>query len=184
MDEIFIQIKQLKSELSSNLGTISITRDTVKINPKIDIFEELISDNGLRKVVQRLYRDGHHARAVEEAYKYIDNLVKKLALHENDGLTGSKLMLAAFSPNAPVLKLNSGNTVSEIDEQNGYMQILSGCMTGIRNPRAHECEWEDAEQRALQLLIFANHLVERIRLAEYTPKNKLHIMKPEPLSEK
>ena len=39
-------------------------------------------------------------------------------------------------------------------------------MTGIRNPRAHECDWEDSEQRALQLLVWANHLVERIRLSE------------------
>ena len=42
------------------------------------------------------------------------------------------------------------------------MQIFSGCMTGIRNPRAHECEWEDSENHALQLLAFANYLVERV----------------------
>ena len=46
------------------------------------------------------------------------------------------------------------------------MQILAGCMTGIRNPRAHETDWEDTKQRALQLLIFANHLIERVSMAE------------------
>ena len=68
--------------------------------------------------------------------------------------------------NTPILKINAGESTSERDEQIGYMQIFSGCMTGIRNPRAHECDWEDSEQRALQLLVWANHLVERIRLSE------------------
>lgn len=46
------------------------------------------------------------------------------------------------------------------------MQIFAGCMTGIRNPRAHDADWEDTEQRALQLLVFANHLIERVYLSE------------------
>ena len=71
-----------------------------------------------------------------------------------------------FNGNTPILKINAGESASERDEQIGYMQIFSGCMTGIRNPRAHECDWEDSEQRALQLLVLANHLVERIRLSE------------------
>ncbi|PZN08175.1 MAG: hypothetical protein DIU69_10450 [Bacillota bacterium] len=54
---------------------------------------------------------------------------------------------------------------SERDEQLGYMEIFSGCMTGIRNPRAHEHDWEDSERRALELLTLANHLVERVLAA-------------------
>lgn len=96
---------------------------------------------------------------MEEAYKYLDNLVKKTSgINE----TGAKLMQTVFSASNPVLMLNAGSSTSELDEQKGYLQIFAGCMTGIRNPRAHECEWEDNEEHALQLLVFANYLVERV----------------------
>lgn len=110
--------------------------------------------------------DGHHARAVEEAYKLLDNVVKKKACLQSTNLTGAKLMQNAFSSNNPLLKLNEGISTSEQDEQTGYMQIFAGCMIGIRNPCAHESDWEDTEQRALHLLVFANHLIERVNMAE------------------
>ena len=75
------------------------------------------------------------------------------------------LILTGLS-NRPILKLNEGLSTSEKDEQSGYMLILSGCMTGIRNPRAHESDWEDTQQSALQLLTLANHLIERVLLAK------------------
>ncbi len=164
MKKIINEIKKLNKELASLPGIVPVT-NTIMQNPTSN-FEQLITDSGLRKRVSKLFHDGHHARAVEEAYKFIDNLVKKLARPENTSLTGAKLMTTVFSPNSPLLKLNSGSSCSENDEQIGYMQIFAGCMTGIRNPRAHECDWEDTEQRALQLLIIANHLVERLRYAE------------------
>jgi len=103
---------------------------------------------------------------IEEAFKYIDNLVKKTAKPEDMSLTGVKLMGRVFNPTSPLLKINSGSIQSEIDEQNGYMQILSGCMVGIRNPRAHEHDWEDTEQRTMQLLVLADHLISRIKSSE------------------
>lgn len=126
-------------------------------------YDELITNSSLRKKTEKLFKDGHHARAVEEAYKLLDNIVQK-----RSGLqqSGSKLMHSAFSQNSPILKLNEGISASEIDEQIGYMNIFAGCMTGIRNPRAHDSDWEDTEQRALQLLVFANHLIERVILSE------------------
>lgn len=129
-------------------------------------YDNLITNKTLKKKTEKLYKDGHHARAVEEAYKLLDNLVKKKANLQNTNLTGAKLMQMALSPSKPLLKLNEGISTSEQDEQSGYMQILSGCMTGIRNPRAHETDWEDTEQRALQLLVLANHLIERINMSE------------------
>ena len=124
-----------------------------------NLFDELITNKRLNKTVKKLYKDGHHARAVEEAYKFVDNIVKKISgVNES----GSKLMQTVFSVGNPVLMLNAGSSTSEQDEQKGYMQIFSGCMTGIRNPRARECEWEDSENHALQLLAFANYLVERV----------------------
>lgn len=129
-------------------------------------YDILITNKSLRKKTEKLFKDGHHARAVEEAYKLLDNLTKKKANLQSTSLTGSQLMQTTFSPNKPLLKLNEGISTSEQDEQKGYMQIFAGCMIGIRNPRAHESDWEDTEQRALQLLVFANHLIERVNMAE------------------
>ena len=155
----------LNHEISSMPGVV-VNKNLY--HEKLDLMDKNITDLGLKKVVAKLFKDGHHARAVEEAFKYIDNLVKKTAKPKDNGLTGVKLMNAVFNSSSPLLKLNSGSTHSETDEQNGYMNILSGCMLGIRNPRAHEHDWEDTEQRALQLLIFADHLVSRIKGAEKT----------------
>ena len=132
----------------------------------LDLFDELITNKVLHKKTEKLFKDGHHARAVEEAYKYIDNIVKSKSGMSQSSITGSALMQKSFTSNKPILKLNAGGTPSEIDEQNGYMQIFAGCMTGIRNPRAHESDWEDTEERALQLIVFANHLIERVHLSE------------------
>lgn len=131
-----------------------------------DYFDELITNKALRKKTEKLFKDGHHARAVEEAYKLLDNIVKSKAGMSQSYLTGASLMQKTFTPNKPILKLNACGTQSEFDEQNGYMQIFAGCMTGVRNPRAHESDWEDTQQRALQLIIFANHLIERVQLSE------------------
>ncbi len=134
--------------------------------PQVMLYDEIVTNRALKKKTEKLFKDGHHARAVEEAYKLLDNFVKKKADLLNTDLTGSCLMQNVFSPKKPTLKLNEGVSTSEQNEQQGYMQILAGCMTGIRNPRAHESDWEDTEQRALQLLAFANHLIERVIAAE------------------
>lgn len=132
------------------------------------VYDEVITNRSLRRKTEKLFKDGHHARAVEEAFKLLDNLVKKKAELQNTDLTGAQLMQRVFSPNKPKLRLNGGVTSSEQNEQSGYMQIFAGCMIGIRNPRAHDSNWEDTEERALQLLILANHLIERAQMAEVT----------------
>ena len=151
-------MQQLNLELQSLPG-VSTGKIQIGKQSEDNLFDELITNKRLNKTEKKLYKDGHHARAVEEAYKLLDNVVKKLSgVNES----GSKLMQTVFSVGNPVLMLNAGSSTSEQDEQKGYMQIFSGCMTGIRNPRAHECEWEDSENHALQLLAFANYLVERV----------------------
>lgn len=71
-------------------------------------------------------------------------------------------MTNVFSVNNPTLLINDNITTSEKDEQQGYMQILSGCMTGIRNPRAHKSDWEDSEETALKLLVLADQLLQKV----------------------
>ena len=158
------KILTIAKAINDELFITGASKKTTSTN--INLYDEIITNNSLRKKTEKLFKDGHHARAVEEAYKLLDNLVKKKASSQQVDLTGARLMQAVFSPNKPLLKLNEGISISEQNEQLGYMQIFAGCMIGIRNPRAHDSDWEDTEERALQLLVFANHLIERVYMAE------------------
>ena len=71
-------------------------------------------------------------------------------------------MRSAFSANSPVLYLNAFRSQSERDEQQGYMDIFAGSMTGIRNPRAHDYQLADDPRIALELLVLANHLMRKL----------------------
>ena len=128
-------------------------------DPSLDLFDQMISDKGLRKVSRRLFADGHYTPAVEQACKYVINKVKaKSGLHSN----GYPLMHQAFGGNRPVLRLNNLKTQSESDEQRGYAEIFCGVIMGIRNPRAHEYKMMDNPRSALELLTLCNHLMRQL----------------------
>lgn len=163
LTRIFQEMNLLQKELNSLDG---VEQKKATADHQTDVYAQIVTDPVLRRKTEKLFRDGHHARAVEEAYKYLDNLVKKTANLSDQKLTGSSLMQKVFSPDHPILKLNAGVSTSETDEQKGYLQIFSGSMTGIRNPRAHESDWEDSEGHAIELLALANHLIEKVKNAE------------------
>jgi uncharacterized protein (TIGR02391 family) len=120
------------------------------------LFDRIITHPRIRRTARRLYRDGYYALAVEESFKLINEAVKERSSLRDDG---AGLMRSAFGPKNPVLALNDLRTESEVNEQLGYMDILAGCMTGIRNPRAHKAEYLDAPDRALEMIAWAQHLM-------------------------
>ena len=126
-------------------------------------FAELVTDSQIQEVSGPLFRDRHYARAVEEAFKLLNNAVKeKSGIAQQDG---AGLMRTAFSANSPVLRLNAFQSQSDRDEQLGYMDIFAGSMTGIRNPRAHDHALVDESNVALELLVLANHLMRKLDAA-------------------
>lgn len=115
----------------------------------------------MRSATERLFFDEHFARAVEEAFKCLNNYVKTRSGLKN--ADGADLMRSVFSPKNPVLRVNRMKSQSQISEQQGYMDIFAGCMTGIRNPRAHEHRITDAQEEALELISIADHLISKER---------------------
>ena len=123
----------------------------------LDRFDEMVTLPALRSASRKLFKDGHYARAVEEAFKRLNNEVKaKAGLAQIDG---EKLMRQAFSVHNPTLRLNDQHTISQKDEQRGYMELYAGAMIAIRNPRAHEHDVDDPPEVALEMLVLANHLM-------------------------
>jgi uncharacterized protein (TIGR02391 family) len=133
------------------------------------IFDALVTDAALRDTSRQLFLEGHHALAVEEAFKCVNNVVKA---RTGLGADGADLMRTALSPKKPVLKLSDLRTESQQNQQLGYMQMLAGCMTGIRNPRAHEHRYLDEPHVALELLVMANHLLRVVRGAKRSRKHR------------
>lgn len=130
----------------------------------ISRFDELVTDHSLCSVSRKLFSDGHYARSVEEAFKRLSNAVQaKTGIKAKDG---ASLMRQAFSAHDPILKLNELRSKSEEAEQQGYMDLYAGSMTGIRNPRAHESTLEDDPAIALELLALANHLMRKLHQAK------------------
>lgn len=121
-------------------------------------FDERNIHPEISKVALKLFSDGHYSQATFEAFKYLDNSVKKLAgINES----GFKLMMAAFAESNPKIRLTGLSTQSEIDEQAGFKFIFAGSMSAIRNPRGHDLT-TDPIDRCLDHLSFASVLLRRL----------------------
>jgi len=152
--------ESVRPEVPTRAGTSECRRrprdviDCLRLHPQIG------------HVARRLFLDTHYTQAVEQAFKRFNNAVKKKAGCPKDPkgkeLDGAALMTTAFSLQHPILRLNSLQTESEKNEQQGYMHIAQGAMIGLRNPRAHEDELKDQPERALELLGLASYLMTRL----------------------
>jgi uncharacterized protein (TIGR02391 family) len=132
----------------------------------IDVLDCCALHVEVMRVSRQLFRNGHYARAVEEAFKLFNNAVKNKAGRpkgtRGDELDGASLMTHVFSPNAPILKINPLRSTSQQNEQQGYMQLAAGAMVGLRNPRAHDHELKDDPAQARELLHLASYLLRRV----------------------
>lgn len=102
------------------------------------------------------------ADSVEAAFKEINNTVKLIFKRRTgEECDGSDLMNRAFSLQNPIIVLDDLSTETGKNIQKGYMQIFSGSMTGIRNPKAHDNITIDS-QRAIHFLFLASLLMFKI----------------------
>ena len=114
MNELESVISAVKA-MQNDFDTYGVTEELY--TKQLDLYDKLITNKALRKRTEKLFRDGHHARAVEEGYKFLDNVVKKKANLQDTNLSGPKLMQQVFSASSPIIKLNEGVSTSEQDEQ-------------------------------------------------------------------
>lgn len=118
----------------------------------------------IARASSKLYLDGHNANAIEAAVKRLNGLVRLRSDLEFDGTT---LMERAFNPSKPVLRFNGLADQSDKDEQKGFMNMFSGAVSGLRNPRAHGFINDDPE-RALEFIAFVSLLAKLLDGTERT----------------
>lgn len=146
---------------------LGLPSPTAEASEPASVFTRLVVEPEIRSVSADLFASGHYNLSVSEAFKAVDKFIAEKVPHIIQN--GTTLMDAAFSPSSPQLKWTAMETQSQIDEQKGYHRLFSGAMLGIRNPTTHEFGWVDEPELALELVVFAQHLLRKAKLAEAGP---------------
>lgn len=139
------------------------TNKTQNVNNALDLLHPEII-----RVSKAKFIDGYYADAVESAFKEINTRVKKIFSRKNPGEKvpdGANLMTRVFSVDNPIIELDDLTNDSGRNVQLGYMQMLAGAMTGIRNPKAH-ANVVITKEEALNSLFLASLLMEKIDKAK------------------
>ncbi|CAG1005533.1 hypothetical protein MTYP_03267 [Methylophilaceae bacterium] len=131
----------------------------IPMNNLQQLFDALSLHTRLIKVSKQLFVDGHYSQSIFEAFKAVNNAVKKKSGVDKDGQT---LMAHVFNEEGPLIRLNPLKTQSDINEQKGFKLLYMGAMAGIRNPKAHDHVMQADPLRTLRYLAFASLLMERI----------------------
>jgi len=97
----------------------------------------------------------NYFHAVFEACKGLAQRIRELSGVKGDGV---KLVEKVFEGRTPKLAFNALATETERAQHRGFIWLLKGCFSAIRNPRAHEPKvlWaEDAEEVADYLTLIS-----------------------------
>ncbi len=126
----------------------------------------------IRQVSEGLFKDGHYPQAILEAYKEVNNIVKVKSCRED--LDGKTLMDQVFKfehrnghiTEKPLIQINELQSQSDRDEQLGFQFLFGGAILAIRNPKAHDTNFEKNPHAALEYIAFASLLAERVEKAK------------------
>lgn len=111
---------------------------------------------------KQLFLDGHYANAAEDAYIEINDRVKRLFAIVKPGCKvpdGGTVMNTVFSVNSPLIEFCDQSTETGLNKQKGYMQMLAGAMSALRNPKAHSNSEALSEEESYRRLATASMLM-------------------------
>ncbi|MBI5198696.1 MAG: TIGR02391 family protein, partial [Nitrospirae bacterium] len=149
-----------QTDSSAKTKTIPLSGKDKNHMRAIECFDNLEIHAAIKKVSRKLFVDKHYAQAILEAFKKVNNMVK-IKSGRTD-LDGKNLMTTVFSRSNPVLRLNELKTVTDLDQQEGYMHLFAGAIQGIRNPKAHDEIVQNNPFTTVKFLCFANMLAQKV----------------------
>lgn len=118
----------------------------------------------ISQVSQKLYEDSHYANAAEDAFIEVNDRVKKLFAKINPTAKipdGDAAMKTVFSVNSPMIQFCDYTTETGFNVQKGFMEMLAGAMSALRNPKAH-ANITIGPDDAMRRLMFASMLMYKI----------------------
>lgn len=116
----------------------------------------------IQKSSKKLFEDGHFANAAEDAFIEINDRTKKLfsIVKPNDPVPdGEAAMTTVFSSNNPLVEFCDRRTTTGQNRQKGYMQMLAGAMSALRNPKAHSNREQLTAEESYRRLATASMLM-------------------------
>lgn len=149
---------------STEANKILICLENIKrllLSQKYEQFWQYIHPK-IECIARSRFYSGMYADAIEASFKEINCRVKEIVKKQTgQELDGSNLMKKCFSSNNPILIIQDNTSESGRNVQLGYMEIFSGAMIGIRNPKAHGNQTITRED-AVRKLNFASLLMYKI----------------------
>ncbi|MFG6350615.1 MAG: TIGR02391 family protein [Oscillospiraceae bacterium] len=118
----------------------------------------------IAQVSKKLYFDGSYANAACDAFIEVNDRVKRLFQVIKPGEKvpdGDGAMKTVFSTNSPLIEFCDRSTDSGANTQKGFMEMLAGSMSALRNPKAH-ANIQIGQEDAMRRLIFASMLMYKI----------------------
>lgn len=136
---------------------LSITKvETIdEATKKANNLRKLLFDRNIHPDILRFCKSEliseNYFHAVFEATK---SVADKIRLISGLKLDGNQLIYTTFDKNRPLIAINTLQTPSELNEYNGFKNLLVGIFGMFRNTLAHEpkINWEISEQDAIDLL--------------------------------
>lgn len=119
----------------------------------------------IQKASKKLFVDGSYANAAVDAYIEINSRVKKLfhKLRPNDPVPdGKDVMNKVFSINNPMIQFCDLTDDTGKNTRLGYMEMLAGAMSALRNPKAHSNDVVISKEEAMRRLMYASMLMYKI----------------------
>lgn len=105
------------------------------------------------------FQSGHLREAVLNAVIALFDMIRT---RTGLDLDGKDLVGQAFGQDKGILAFSDLNTESGKNDHIGFMQIVQGVYTGVRNPKAHSLIHDLNEQKAAQYLVMLSLLARRV----------------------
>jgi uncharacterized protein (TIGR02391 family) len=114
----------------------------------------------------RHYQEGDYRNAVLDGMIALSDLIRDRTGLKADG---KALATEAFSLNRAKLVFSELQTESGQNDQKGFMEMIAGAYTGIRNPKAHSLIHDLDMTKAAQYLVAISLFVRRVAEASEPP---------------
>jgi len=129
-------------------------------------------DLGIQNNIKKLFQNDHYHEVIKNLGSFVENQIK-IIYHSKTGKedTGITLIGKSFSFDVekngdvirrPIIALNLLKTVSDRDEQTGYLNLFLGFISAIRNVYTHTQNMNISREAAIEKILFVNMLIQKL----------------------